>query len=196
MTGVILAAGAGRRMGNPKLLLPVNGRPMLSWVVDLVERLPLEERVIVLGAEADAVRATLWPSPTVPLPPGGGGEGEEGATWRIVVNQGWVEGMGSSLRCAAKTVADGMLVFLGDMPWVPEEAARAVIARVGDRPVAPAYQGQRGFPVYLPPSLRPALVGLRGDVGARGILAGCELIPWDDAGVIRDVDRREDLAHA
>lgn len=89
-----------------------------------------------------------------------------------------------------------MLVFLGDMPWVSEEAARAVLARAGDRPVAPMYGGRRGFPVYLPPSLRPQLRALSGDHGARDLLRECDLIPWPDDGVIRDVDRAEDLLHA
>ncbi|MBC7170274.1 nucleotidyltransferase family protein [Candidatus Bipolaricaulota bacterium] len=186
MTGVVLAAGAGRRMGRPKLLLSVGGRPLLAWVVDLVERLPLDERVIVLGAEAPAIRVALFPS----LPSGGEG-GRAG--WQVIVNEAWQEGMGSSLRRAAEVVEGGMLVFLGDMPWVPELAAREVLARAGDHPVAPSYGGQRGFPVYLPPSLRPELLRLSGDRGARDLLAGCEVIPWSDPGVIRDVDGMEHL---
>ncbi|MEW6217337.1 MAG: nucleotidyltransferase family protein [Candidatus Bipolaricaulota bacterium] len=260
MTGVVLAAGAGTRMGRPKLLLPVSGRPLLAWVVDLVNRLPLDKRVIVLGAEAEAIRGALFsphprPSPArerpmVPwlcsvaaclrrtlgvgdrprcyttsppsdgegflFPPPSDGRGRGGgwrrcpltldplsrrgegrrALWHVIVNEGWKEGMGSSLRRAAEEAEGGMLVFLGDMPWVPEEAARAVIAQAGDRPVAPAYRGQQGFPVYLPLVLRPALRSLRGDQGARDLLGGCQLVPWPDDGVIRDVDRVEDLHHA
>jgi CTP:molybdopterin cytidylyltransferase MocA len=178
---------------------------MVAWVVDLVDRLPLDERVIVLGAEADAIREALFPpdrlSPGVASPmrdrPAsptrmGGDEGER-RPWRIVLNEDWAEGLGSSLRRAAEEVDGGMLVFLGDMPWVPVEGAQAVLAQAGDRPVAPAYRGQRGFPVYLPPQLRPRLHMLDGDSGAREFLANCELIPWDDPGVIRDVDVAEDL---
>jgi CTP:molybdopterin cytidylyltransferase MocA len=62
-------------MGRPKLLLPVDGRPMVAWVVDLVDRLPLDERVIVLGAEAEAIRDALFPlTPTLSH----GGERDEG----------------------------------------------------------------------------------------------------------------------
>ena len=193
MTGVVLAAGAGTRMGRPKLLLPLSGRPVLAWVVGLVERLPLDQRLLVLGAEAETIVQTMFPPHPAPLPRRG--KGERGR-WRILLNEGWSEGMGSSLRRAAEEAEGGMLVFLGDMPWVPEEAARAVIARAGDRPVATAYRGQRGFPVYLPLVLRPALRRLRGDQGARDFLGGCQLVPWPDDGVIRDVDRVEDLHHA
>lgn len=111
----------------------------------------------------------------------------------MIVNEDWKEGMGSSLRRAAEAVDDGMLVFLGDMPWVPEGAARAVLAQPGDRPVAPAWRGRRGFPVYLPSLLRPRLLQLSGDRGARDLLGNCEVIPWDDPGVVRDVDAIEDL---
>ena len=89
-----------------------------------------------------------------------------------------------------------MLVFLGDMPLVPRGAALAVLSRAGEGPLAPVYRGRRGFPVYLPPGLRPQLLGLRGDIGARELLrAGCELIPVDDPGVIYDIDTQADLSN-
>jgi len=113
------------------------------------------------------------------------------------VNPDWEEGMGSSLRLAAGHVDGGMLVFLGDMPLVPREAALAVLSRAGERPVAPIHRGQRGFPVYLPPGLRPRLLELQGDIGARGLISGdCELIPVEDPGVVLDIDVATDLISA
>ncbi|MGB9861438.1 MAG: nucleotidyltransferase family protein [Candidatus Bipolaricaulaceae bacterium] len=195
---MVLAAGPGRRMGLsvPKLLLPVRGKPVLTWVLELVERLPLSERVLVLGAHAEEILAALFSFPDRNPPPPLREEmvGVRGnMVWRILWNPDWPEGMASSLRRAVKFVPTGMLVFLGDMPFVPEEAALAVLARAGEEPVAPSFRGQRGFPVYLPPSLRPALLNLKGDVGARDLLGHCLLVPWDDPGVVRDVDRPEDL---
>lgn len=187
VVGVVLAAGPGKRMGLSfsKLLLPVHGKPMLAWVLDLVERLPLAERAIVVGAHAQEVLSALFSAPE---------KGLRGAkVWRVLYNPHWPEGMGSSLRCAAEAVSTGMLVFLGDMPFIPEQAALAVLARAGERALAPSFHVRRGFPVYLPPSLRPALLELKGDVGARDLLGDCELIPWDDPGVVIDVDGPEDL---
>jgi len=193
VVGVVLAAGPGRRMGfsTPKLLLPVQGRPMLAGVLDLVEGLPLSERVLVVGAYAQEILRALFSAEFF-------GDEEtvlmrNGKPWRVLYNAGWPEGMGSSLRLAAKAVGGGMLIFLGDMPYVSEAAARAVLAQAGELPVAPSYQGQRGFPVFLPPSLRPKLLGLRGDVGARDFLSECVLIPWEEPGVILDLDRPADL---
>ena len=193
VVGVVLAAGPGRRMGfsTPKLLLPVQGRPMLAGVLDLVESLPLSERVLVVGAYAQEILRALFSAEFF-------GDEEtvlmrNGKPWRVLYNAGWPEGMGSSLRLAAKAVGGGMLVFLGDMPYVSEAAARAVLAQAGELPVAPSFRGQRGFPVFLPPSLRPKLLGLRGDVGARDFLSECVLIPWEEPGVILDLDRPADL---
>lgn len=187
VAGVVLAAGPGERMAlpTPKLLLPVRGKPMLAWVLELVENLSLSERVLVVGARAEEILSALFSAPEKGL------RGEK--TWRVVHNPRWSEGMGSSLRCAAEAVSTGMLVFLGDMPFVPYEAALAVLARAGERPVAPSYRGQRGFPVYLPPALRPALLKIKGDVGARFLLEDCEVITWEDPGVVMDIDRPEDL---
>lgn len=219
VTGVVLAAGFGQRMGlpTPKLLLPVRGKPMLAWVLDLVERLPLSDRVVVVGAYAFQILSALFPAEARNT----GGFGNHvttsspekksllscfssplleervlprgNKTWRVLHNPDWPEGMGSSLRRAAEAVTTGMLVFLGDMPFVPESIAQAVLARAGEKPVAPSYQNRRGFPVYLPPSFRPQLLQLKGDKGARDLLAHCELIPSHHPGVLWDVDRLEDL---
>jgi len=193
VAGVVLAAGPGRRMclPTPKLLLPIQGKPMLARVLDLVEGLPLSERVLVVGAYAQEILRALFSAEFF-------GEEEavltrNGKSWRVLYNSGWPEGMGSSLRLAARALRGGMLVFLGDMPYIPETAAQAVLAQAGELPVAPSYQGQRGFPVFLPASLRPKLLGLRGDVGARDFLPECVLIPWEEPGVILDLDQPEDL---
>lgn len=205
ITAVVLAAGAGRRMGTQKLLLPFRGRPLLEWTLELVESLPLKRRLIVLGSHAGSIlkdifglrssppiadhpsRATRHENPPHPLL-----ITHHDHLWEVLINRGWAEGMGSSLRLAAQVVDGGILVFLGDMPLVPREAALEVLSRAEERPVAPVYRGRRGFPVYLPPGLRPRLLELKGDVGARELIRErCELFPMDDPGVVFDVDRAQ-----
>jgi len=201
-------------MGRPKLLLPFRGKLLLEWVLELVEGLPLERRLIVLGAHAPEILSQIFdatlpthhsfPVTPHPLPVARYGSSRQasrvtrhGLIWEVLINTDWEEGMGSSLRLAAGHVERGMLVFLGDMPLVPQEAALAVLSRAGECPVAPLYRGQRGFPVYLPAGLRPRLLELRGDIGARGIISGdCELISVDDPGVILDIDDKASLAAA
>jgi CTP:molybdopterin cytidylyltransferase MocA len=185
-------------MGGPKLLLPFRGKPLLAWVLGLVESLPLERRLIVLGAQADEILAKIFAVPRDSLPTRHPSRvTRNGHLWEVLVNSDWNEGMGSSLRLAAGEVSGGMLVFLGDMPLVPREAVLAVLSRTGERPVAPSYKGQRGFPVYLPASLQSELLALRGDIGARKIIdPRCELIPTDDPGVVLDIDDEADLGTA
>ena len=59
VVGLVLAAGAARRMGRPKQLLPLGGRALLQHVVDAAAASALGDVVIVLGHEADAIEAAL-----------------------------------------------------------------------------------------------------------------------------------------
>lgn len=90
----------------------------------------------------------------------------------------------------------GVLVALGDMPWITPETLRAVCAAGLTHPiVAPMCEGQRGHPVAFAWDLLPELARLDGDTGARDLLRrhGVHMLPCDDAGVLRDVDTVADL---
>jgi molybdenum cofactor cytidylyltransferase len=111
-------------------------------------------------------------------------------------------GMGASLAhgVAARRGAGGWLVALADMPSIGS-ATIAAIARGlegGKNLVAPAYQGRRGHPVGFGKAYAAALSALGGDAGARELIAAhrdeLTLIDCDDAGILRDIDTRADLA--
>jgi molybdenum cofactor cytidylyltransferase len=124
----------------------------------------------------------------------------------VVVCQNAAEGMGASLACAARAAAhldppaDGYLVALGDMPFV----RRTTIAALRDALaggavlVAPYFRARRGHPVGLSRMFYENLLLLRGDEGAKKLLAEHERdlvkIPVGDPGVIRDIDTPGDLA--
>ena len=76
LTAIVLAAGASRRMGRCKPLLPINGRPAIEWCLDAVIRAGLDEPIVVTGANRDAVAAALRHFPVRlahnPLPESGG----------------------------------------------------------------------------------------------------------------------------
>ena len=80
--GIILAAGRGARMGRPKQLLPLDGRPLLQHVIDAAVAAPLDGIVVVLGHASDEVAAALA------LPPG----------VTIAVNPLHAQGQSTSLR--------------------------------------------------------------------------------------------------
>jgi molybdenum cofactor cytidylyltransferase len=120
----------------------------------------------------------------------------------VLICENAAEGMGASLACAARAAAEanGYVVALGDMPFV----RRTTIAAVRDALaggavlVAPYFRARRGHPVGISSTLREQLLVLKGDEGAKKLLATHERelvkIPVGDPGVIRDIDRPEDLA--
>lgn len=160
IAGLVLAAGASARMGRPKQLLCWAGRPLVQHVLDAAAAGGLEELVVVLGHAAGDIAAAL-------APPRG---------TRLVVNPDHASGQSSSLVAGLSAMDEGVhaaLVLLADQPQVRADAIRALMASHGDgRPIARcAYRGRPGHPVLLGREVWPELRALRGDEGARGILA-------------------------
>jgi nicotine blue oxidoreductase len=202
VAALILAAGAGTRMGGPKALLEFRGRLLIERAIDAARAGGCAQVVAVLGAAAQEVqrRADL-----------------RGA--RIVVNQGWSEGVGSSLRAGLAELArdarfgqfaafsetyrasvDAALVLLVDQPLVGADAVRAVLGawRDGARLAAASYGGRRGHPVLLGREhWAAASQSAAGDVGARPFLAAhaarLVLVPCDAVADPRDLDVPADL---
>jgi molybdenum cofactor cytidylyltransferase len=166
LSGVILAAGGSTRMGRPKQLLPLGGRPLLQHVVDAALAARLDEVVLVLGHRADEIRRALA------MPAGG--------RMRVIVNDRWAEGQSASLRAGLdgtdpRTTA--AVVLLGDQPSVPA----ALIDRLAGelraapapilRPCYPGAAGTPGHPVFLARRVWGDLERLEGDAGARALIA-------------------------
>lgn len=186
-TAIVLAAGAGSRMGGPlKQLLPLEGRPVLQHVLDAVAAAGLTEILLVLGHEAQRVEDG------VTLPPGAS----------VVVNAHHADGQASSLRAALDHVpapARGVIVALGDQPRVRPDAIRAVLdahSRSGAPVVRAAYGGRASHPVLLDRAVWPGVETLRGDQGARALIAAhagrIELVEVG-GDPPEDVDTHDDL---
>jgi molybdenum cofactor cytidylyltransferase len=119
----------------------------------------------------------------------------------VVDCPGAVDGMGLSLAAGIQASADaaGWVIALADMPYVLPGTIRRVATAVADGGsiVAPVYRGERGHPVGFRSGLGAALAGLRGDEGARTVVSANRdrllLLPVDDAGILRDIDRPSDL---
>jgi molybdenum cofactor cytidylyltransferase len=158
--GIILAAGAARRMGRPKALLPLGTGTVLSHVVSRLLAAPLKHVVVVLGSHADDVRQEAG------LP--------AADALSVVDNTRWRDGVSTSLHCglAACGEAGAVVVALGDQPGVdPVVVGRLVAAwRDGARMAVPVHSGRVGHPVLFARALFPELRGLVGDVGARDVV--------------------------
>ncbi|MGZ4269760.1 MAG: nucleotidyltransferase family protein [Solirubrobacteraceae bacterium] len=180
--GLVLAAGAGRRFGSPKQLAELDGRPLLQHALDaMLAADGVDDVVLVLGAEAEAVRAAVDPGRA-----------------RVVVCPDWAEGMAASLRAgvAALDGAERVVVCLGDEPGMTPGAITAALrhARGADGARA-TYGGIPGHPVVLGAPLLRRIGELHGDTGARELLAGAAVRTFEAEGLARpiDVDTPSDL---
>jgi molybdenum cofactor cytidylyltransferase len=187
VVGVLLAAGAGTRFGGavPKPLVPFRGRPLLSWPLGALRAGRVEEVVVVLGAEAEAVAA-----------------GVDLGDAHVVRCDGWAEGLSASLRAgvdaAARTFgADAVVIALADQPLLSGAAiARVVAARKPGTfdTIRATYAGVPGHPTVLEASTFADVAALRGDVGARDLAARLRLVACDGLGRPDDVDTPAALA--
>jgi molybdenum cofactor cytidylyltransferase len=120
---------------------------------------------------------------------------------RAVENPDPSRGMFSSIQeGVAVAHGDPILVMPGDMPFVSPDTVRAVIAAYAATPaiVSPRYRGKRGHPVALPASLRDEILAASPHATLHDVIhAHTERrvdVDVDDRGIVRDVDRVEDLA--
>jgi molybdenum cofactor cytidylyltransferase len=182
---IVLAAGASRRMGQPKQLLTVDGQAMVRRVAEAVCAAGLRQVIVVLGAQAQAVAGVL-----------------QGLPVDLVVNHAWQEGMSTSIRAgldALRPEIDAALLVLADQPDLGPELLRILIDhyRATDALiVAPYYEGQRGNPVLFDRALFVELGGVEGDRGGRAIITHHEAdlarVDVDDPAVVSDIDTLED----
>lgn len=181
----MLAAGLARRMGRQKLLLQLQGKPVVRWAV---ERLTgdVEDVVVVTGQDDAAIREAL-----------------SGLPVRFVVNPRPQEGQGSSIAIGAgalKPWTRAALIALGDQPRIPETVVPALFesfTRTSKAIVAPLYRGVQGTPVLFSSEVFAELRALTGDAGARAVVQArrerVETVAFD-LPMPPDVDTPEDFA--
>lgn len=173
---MVLAAGASRRLGRAKQSVMVGGETLLERAVRVAVEAGLEPAVVVVREESVA-------------------EGLRGC--EVVVNALADEGMASSIRCGverARSLGVAGLVVTGcDQVALTAEHLRELCGDLG-RVTGSGYAGKVGIPAYFPAEKFSELMELRGDVGARGLLAGVACVV--DEGLALDVDTEADLGRA
>jgi molybdenum cofactor cytidylyltransferase len=184
--GILLAAGSGSRFSpdgsNDKLLATLpDGIPLAAASLCLLQ--PVCDRVIaVVRPEALTLTSVL---------------ATKGA--EVLPCPNAAEGMGASLAWAARACLRhpaSCIVALADMPWIRPQTFTQIAALLAlHAVVAPVFEGRRGHPVGFAGALLPMLATLTGDAGARHLLQGRQIyrMDCDDPGVLRDVDRPQDL---
>lgn len=186
VSAVLLAAGAGSRFGGGKLLAPFRGRPLIEAALSALRKSPVDEIIVVVGAEGAGLR-----SPAA----------EYGA--RVVENPGWEGGMSTSVRIGLRACvpeARAALVSLGDQPLVGTGAVKRLVGAFekGAEVAVATYGGEPRNPALFAREVWPLLEReLSGDRGAMPFLKRhyglVREVPCDDVADPYDVDTLEDL---
>jgi molybdenum cofactor cytidylyltransferase len=159
---VILAAGASTRLGTPKQLLVIDGKPLLVRAVEATLASPAWPVVVVLGANAEKIRPVLARFPLL-----------------ITENPAWSEGMASSIRAGVTTLQqfsralDAALIALCDQPAFSTATIAQLVAAqqtTGRSIVAARYSGRHGAPALFLREHFSTLAHLTGEEGARALL--------------------------
>jgi len=185
VVAILLAAGSASRFGSDKLLHPLPHGVAIAVQAARHVRAVTARIVVSVRPGADELARLLR------------AEGCE-----IVICENAAEGMGASLACAVRAVdaADAYLVALADMPFVRPSSIVAVRDELekGVSLAAPYFRARRGHPVGISSRFRDELIRLKGDEGARALLAShaAEIVkvPVGDPAVLRDIDTPGDLA--
>ncbi len=182
IAAIILAAGYSRRYGKEnKLLANLQGKPVLSHIVDKIALAPLSQRLVVVKPTDSEVASLCDPS-----------------AFDIVENKDAANGMGTSIAAGVRNLkrADGVMVVLGDMPFITEHTYLTIIDAFHNNPTktifAPSCDGRLGHPVIFRRSHFDQLKALSDDTGAKRILAVNKItffsLPVSDPGVVSDID--------
>lgn len=185
VTGIVLAAGEGRRMGRTKQLLPFRGQTILECVVDSALASSLQRVIVVLGHQAALLEPLL-----------------KGRDVTVVLNPVYGSGQSSSLKAglrAVKEESEAVLFLLGDQPLVTPEIIDLILSAYAASPspiVLPVFAGRRGNPVLFSRGTFPRIKALKEDCGARPLFdeyAGQILaVPVTDPAIHMDIDTEED----
>lgn len=183
ISGIILAAGGSKRLGQPKQLLELDGKILLQHVVDAAVGAGLDEIVVVLGHRAEVIQAALA------LP----------SNARVVTNPGYMDGQSTSLRVGLDAVdprTDAVAILLGDQPRLRAEAIRNALEAFrasGSLVLRCVWQGTPGHPVFVARSEWDSLREVTGDKGARDIIARSAHVEEMEMGeaAVADVDTWE-----
>jgi molybdenum cofactor cytidylyltransferase len=187
---VLLAAGASTRMGAPKQLLELSGKPLLVRAVEAALASPAWPVVVVLGAHAENIRPALARLPVL-----------------ITENPAWPEGMASSIRAGVTTLQqfsrrlDAAVLALCDQPAFSSDTIAQLVAAqrdTGRSIVAARYAGRQGAPALFLREHFDTLTHLTGEEGARALLNGAAhpIATVDLPALAVDLDTPEDFAAA
>jgi molybdenum cofactor cytidylyltransferase len=159
---LIVAAGQSKRLGSPKQLLMYEGKTLINRLIDIVKEAVDFPMALVLGAHAEKIKLQL-----------------SNPNMSIIINEHWVQGMGSSISIGLEGLMqknpaiDGVMILVCDQPFLNREHILSLmdLQAKSDLPMAACYYaGVLGTPAVFHQSIFPELLALKGDMGAKNII--------------------------
>jgi molybdenum cofactor cytidylyltransferase len=178
---IILAAGESRRMGFPKMLLLFNGITMLENVISNIKGSVVDQTLVVLGAEKEALTELVSKSSV-----------------KYCFNDDYKQGMLSSVKCGFRNLPpdfEAVLVFQGDQPFIFPKVINRVVEGYrssGKGIVIPVYKGKRGHPLLVDQKYREEIERLDDNEGLRSLSHRFSEdvleAETDEPGILKDFD--------
>lgn len=164
VVAVVLAAGGSTRLGQPKQLAPIAGRPALAYTLDALRASSVDGITVILGHRADEIAAAV-----------------DLSGCDVVQNPAYTEGQSTSVKAGVRSLGDDVgaaLMTVGDQPTLSPAVVDALVAAyrsTGGPWIVPVYRGPDGKsdwgnPVLLARASWHWLDMLKGDTGARSVL--------------------------
>ncbi|VEP18299.1 conserved hypothetical protein [Hyella patelloides LEGE 07179] len=162
VAAIILAAGASRRMGQPKQLLLYQGQTLLGYITKCATASSCSPVIVILGANANKIEPEIAQLPI-----------------KIVKNPQWNEGISSSIRCGIAYIKkqflniDGVVFLTCDQPFISAEIIDRLIDVYHSNNkliIASQYEKTKGIPALFPRRFFSELIELKGDRGAKKII--------------------------
>ena len=183
---IILAAGASKRMGYPKALMPYRGRPFLTGILEASLAAGVDLRVVVLGYYANKIKQEIDLSDVI-----------------VTINKDLESGPIGSVRAGIRALGphsvQAALVWPVDRPHVSLATVSALLdaSRGTHQPiVVPVFQGRRGHPVLFARSVFNELLAAPNDQGARYVVrrdpTRVATVEAGDASVLEDFNTPDD----
>lgn len=186
---IILAAGQSRRMGIPKVLLRLNGKPLFLYACELAIDHSLHPIVVIGGKYSDLIQ----------------NEVKQYENIITVHNPDYEKGMSTSLRLGVDILTekvDATLIFLADQPLIPKLVVQSVLTcyskhkNAGVLIVRPSFNGKDGHPVLFSSKLFPQFSSIQGDEGGKQIVKKFKkqtaVIPFYNSYIGLDIDTPAD----
>ena len=187
LVAIVPAAGMSLRMGQNKLLLAFNGKPLIAHAVDTLLGSAVDEVVVVLGHDADKVREN------------------GGKKVKFVENPDYREGLSTSVRAGIAAVsaqASAIMIYLADQPLLAPEEINSLIRafaearKLNKSIVVPFFRGRRGNPVILDSAYNAAILDVAGETGCRRVIRRNPdqvfVVEMENDHAVRDIDTMED----